>query len=90
MDALKITHTHEARILAVEPRLQPGQRLIGEAEIVRVRFAPGGPDPKVQVHRTPPVGPSFGEPPDPFRGIEITQTITEVRAVIADFADLLP
>ncbi len=90
MDALKITFTRGARLETVQPRLQLGQRLVGETEIARVRFAAGGPDPKVEVHRTPPLNPSFGEPPHPLQGIQITQTIMQVRDVITDFADLLP
>ena len=90
MKALKITFTHGARIEAVDPRLTPGQRLIGETEIVRIRFVAGGPDPKVEVHGTPPITPAFGHPPHPLRGMTITQTITQVREVIADFANLLP
>jgi hypothetical protein len=90
IDALKITFTHGACIEAVQPRLQLGQRLEGETEVARVRFVAGGPDPKAEVHRTPPLNPSFGEPPHPIRGIEITETIQQVRAVIADFANLIP
>jgi len=90
MDSLKITYTHGARIEAVEPRLQMGQRLVGETEVVRVRFTAGGPDPKVEMHRTPPLNPSFGEPPDPLGRATVVETIEQVRAVITDFADLLP
>jgi len=90
VDQLRITYTHGARIAAVEPRLVLGQRLVGETEVVRVRFVDGGPDPKVEMHRTPPLNPSFGHPPPDLRGIEIAQTITQVREVIADFASLNP
>jgi hypothetical protein len=59
--------TRGAKIAAVQPCLAPRQRLIGETEVVRVRFAAGGPDPKVEVHRTPPLSPSFGDPPPDLR-----------------------
>src|ERR1700686_1002952 len=90
LDALKITFARGARLHTVQPRLQLGEQLLGERELARVRFHDGGPDPKVQMHRTPPFSPSFGEPPEALRGVEIFHTIAHVREVIADFETLLP
>ncbi len=87
---LYITFANGARITAVQPCLEPGQLLVGDTEVVRVQFAPGGPEPKVEMHRTPPLNPSFGHPPKPLRGVEISHTISKVREVIAGFADLIP
>jgi hypothetical protein len=73
------------------PLLKPGQRLRKRrTKVVRLRFAPVDRDPQVRVNRTPPLSISFGHDPRPFRGAEISQTITEVHGVITEFSDLLP
>jgi hypothetical protein len=87
---LQITFAKGARITGRQPCLIPGQRLTGHTEVARVRFAADGPEPNVRVQRTPPLNPSFGHPPRPLRGVEISHTITEVRGVITEFAQLLP
>lgn len=87
---LGITFAPNARVMAVEPRIRRGRSLEGKTEVVRLRFAANSPDPQVKVNRTPPLTPGFGKPPRPLRGLTITQTIAQVREVIADFADLIP
>ena len=90
LDQLKITHSRGAKIIEVRPCLAAGQRLIGETEVVSIRFADSGPDPQVEMYGTPPLNPSFGHPPPDLRGIEISQSITQVREAIAAFANLIP
>ncbi len=69
---------------------RPFHRLKGKTNVVSLRFDPAGPDPQVRVKGTPYVEIGFRRIPRPLRGIELEQTVQAVRAVIADFADLLP
>jgi hypothetical protein len=68
----------------------PYRRLKVKTKVVSLRFDPAGPDPQVRVNGTPYLDIAFRNIPRPLRGIQFEQTIQAVRAVIANFADLLP
>jgi hypothetical protein len=91
MRQLLVSHSRSVGLREQIPLVGPGQRLKRRTKLVRLRFAPIGPDPKVRVQRTPPLSVSFGHGPRRFRGAEISQTITEVHGVIIEFtANLYP
>jgi len=67
----------------------PYRRLKGRTKVASLRFEPGT-DPQVRVKGTPYLDIGFRNLPRPLRGIQLEQTIQAVRAVIANFADLVP
>jgi hypothetical protein len=68
----------------------PYRRLKGKTKVVSLRFDPAGPDPEVHVKGTPYLEIGFRDIPQPLWGIQLEESVQAVRAVIADFADLLP
>jgi hypothetical protein len=68
----------------------PYRRLKGKTKVMSLRFDPAGPDPQVRVKGTPYVHIGFRDVPRPLRGIQLEESVEAVRAVIADFASLLP
>jgi hypothetical protein len=85
-----IEWNHNARMIA-PPLVGIGlKRLKRETEIARYFFDPTGPEPNVRMKRTPPLNISFGDLPRKLGGAAITQTLTEVRQVVHDFAQTVP
>jgi hypothetical protein len=68
--------------------LDPWSPLEGLTELVRIRFARNGHDPKLRVQRTPLLHVSCGPLPDGVHYAGATEMVKDVRSVIADFADL--
>lgn len=80
----------QARLLDFSMGVRDFQRLKGKTQFASFQFDPRGPDPQVRVERTPTLSISYGQVPRPLRGITLDETIAQVRAVIEDFAELLP
>jgi hypothetical protein len=90
MDHLKVSFTHGASIIAVEPHLRIGQRVEGDTKAVSVRFAPNGPEPHMRVEGQPPFNPSFGNLPADMAGADVEVSIRTVEKIVSDFANLIP
>jgi hypothetical protein len=87
---LKITTAPGANIIAARPHLAIGQRVEGDTKVVSVRFAPGGPEPNMNVEGQPPFEPRFGKLPADMAGADVQVSISTVEKIVSDFADLIP
>lgn len=87
---LKITVAPGASIIAGKPHLAVGQRVEGDTKVVSVRFAPGGPEPNMNVEGQPPFEPRFGKLPADMPGADVNVSISTVEKIVSDFANLVP
>jgi hypothetical protein len=74
----------------VEDRLVGGGQVSEKIEVTRFYLAPGSPDPKLRMTRFPDFSVGLGEVPPELRPARLNRAPEFIRAVIDDFAGLVP